>query len=82
MSAGFDTGFFAKGGKPYFLRNFGYFRTVEQTNSVIIILVIVYSSAIDQLKYSHFVCLPVYHYINIMHVFQCVRGFARGGNSA
>ena len=30
-------------------------------NSVIIILVIVYSSAIDQFKYSHFVCLPVYH---------------------
>ena len=25
------------------------------------ILVIVYSSAIDQFKYSHFVCLPVYH---------------------
>ena len=43
-------------------------------NSVIIILVIVYSSAIDQFKYSHFVCLPVYH-----HVFQCVRRFARGG---
>ena len=56
--------------------NFGYFRTAEQTNSVIII---VYSSAIDQFKYSHFVCLPVYHYINIMHVFQCVRGFVRGG---
>ena len=37
----------------------------------------VYSSAIDQFKYSHFVCLP--KYINIMHVFQCVRGFARGG---
>ena len=64
MSAGFDTGFFARGGgggEPYFLRNFGYFRTAEQTNSVIIILVIVYSSAIDQFKYSHFVCLPVYH---------------------
>ena len=43
------------GGKPYFLRNFGNFRTV------IIILVIVYSSAIDQFRYSHFVCLPVYH---------------------
>ena len=53
--------FLLGGGKPYFSRNFGYFRTAEQTNSVIIILVIVYSSAIDQLKYSHFVCLPVYH---------------------
>ena len=38
---------------------FGYFWTAEQTNSVIIILVIEYSSAIDQ--FSHFVCLPVYH---------------------
>ena len=37
--------------------------------------------AIDQFKYSHFVCLPVYHIINIMRALQCVcvRGFARGG---
>ena len=35
--AGFDTGFFARGGKPYFLNFFGYFRTAEQTNSVIVI---------------------------------------------
>ena len=58
FKAGFDTGYFARGGgggETVFLRNFENFRTV------IIILVIVYSSAIDQFKYSHFVCLPVYH---------------------
>ena len=70
--SGFDTGFFARGGETI---NFGYFRTAEQTNSVIIIG---YSSAIDQFKYSHLVCLPVYHYINYA-CFSVCEGFARGG---
>ena len=63
------------GGETIFLKNFWIFsdsRTDEFSYNNFS------NSTIDQFKYSHFVCLPVYH-INIMHVFQCVRGFARGG---
>ena len=72
--AGFDTGFLL-GGKTIFLKKFWYFRTAEQTNSVIIILVIVYSSAIDQFNILILFVRQFIVYINIM---QCVRGFARG----
>ena len=60
--AGFDTGFFARGGETVFLKKFWIFldsRTDKFSynnfsNSIFI-------SAIDQFKCSHFVCLPVYH---------------------
>ena len=53
---GFDTGFFARVGEPYFLKFFWIFSdsTTDEFS---------YNnfSNIDQFKYSHFVCLPVYH---------------------
>ena len=60
---------FLLGGGTIFLKNFWIFSDSKQTNSVIIIIVIVLIL---------FVCQFII-YINIMHVFQCVRGFARGG---
>ena len=58
--AGFDTGFFARGGETIFLKKFWIFSD-SRTDKFSYIILIVYSSAIDQFKYSHFVCLPVYH---------------------
>ena len=49
------------GGETIFLKKFWIFSDSRTDEFSYIILVIVYSSAIDQFKYSHYVCLPVYH---------------------
>ena len=61
IHAGFDTGFFARGGgggETIFFKCFWIFsdsRTDEFSYNNFS------NSTIDQFKYSHFVCLPVYH---------------------
>ena len=76
---GFIQDFLLGGGNHNFEEIFGYFRTAEQTNSVKIILLILYSSAIDQFKYSHFVCLPVYHIHLYYACFSVCEGIYGGG---
>ena len=52
---------FLLGGETIFLKKFWIFSDSRTDKFSFIILVIVYSSAIDQFKCSHFVYLPVYH---------------------
>ena len=52
--------FLLGGGETIFLKKFWIFSDSRTDEFSYIILVIVYSLAIDQFKYSNFVCLPVF----------------------